>query len=337
MINQPKIKKFRIPVFVPHKGCPHDCVFCNQHKITGQTTDMTPEIAGEIIETHLQTIEKYNTPGSYYVETAFFGGSFTAVDSVVRTELLKTAGRYVDSGRVHGIRCSTRPDCIDNDIIAECLKYGMTAIELGVQSADDEVLKLSGRGHTFDSVIKASELIKNAGIELGLQMMTGLPGDTFDKSVETANKIAALKPQCVRIYPTLVMEGTHLEAMYQSGTYSPRTLSEAVELVSHLVGIFESQNIEILRIGLQTTDGVNSSTVKGPYHPAFAELVYGRIMRQKIEKYIESHGLSDTVLEIDVADRLISQTVGHRRENVLYFKQKYNIEIKINQNKGICI
>ncbi len=328
-----KKRTFHIPVFVPHKGCPHDCVFCNQRKITGQIEEMTRAKARSIIDSHLETIEKYNDRGTYYVEIAFFGGSFTAIDRVSMQELLTLAHGYVLSGRVDGVRCSTRPDCISDDVLALCKSYGMTAIELGVQSADDEVLKASNRGHTFDDVTKAAALIKAYGMELGLQMMTGLPGDTPAKSIETAKKIAALSPDSVRIYPTLVMDGTHLALMHQNGSYTPQTLDEAVALAAQLVRIFGEHGITILRIGLQTTDGVNASTVKGPYHNAFAELVYGRVWRCKIEDDIIARSLHDTIYEIDAPADKISQIIGHKKENAEYFKRKYNIMLKLNHTK----
>ena len=212
-----KKKFFHIPIFVPHKGCPHDCVFCNQRKITGRQKDISIDEAKLIIDSHLETIEKYNSKGTYYTEIAFFGGSFTAIDINKQTQLLKVAQKYVNSGRVQGIRCSTRPDAINGSILSNCQKYGVTAIELGVQSADEEVLSLSERGHSFKDVVNAAALIKEYGIELGLQMMTGLPGDTFEKSIEMSKKIASLCPKNVRIYPTLVMEGTHLMEMYKKG------------------------------------------------------------------------------------------------------------------------
>jgi len=328
-----KIKTFHIPVFVPHKGCPHDCVFCNQRKITGRQSEMTVHEADNTIKSHLETIEKYNDKGTYHAEIAFFGGSFTAIEIEKQTELLKMAQSYVNLGRVHGIRCSTRPDAIDDTILSNCKKYGVTAIELGVQSADDMVLKLSERGHTFDDVKRASKLIKEYGIELGLQMMTGLPGDTFEKSLETAKKLASLSPKNVRIYPTLVMEGTGLYHMEKRGEYSPQTLDEALVLCTRLVKFFKDRSITILRIGLQTTDGVNASTVSGPYHPAFAELMYQRLCREEIEEKILSENLSNTILEIDAPKNKISQIIGHKKENLLYFKEKYNITIKLNNKK----
>ncbi len=328
-----KLKKFHIPVFVPHKGCPHDCIFCNQRTITGTHDEMTLQKAKTIIDDHLATIEKHNKNGTYLAEIAFFGGSFTAIEPKLLKELLSLAHSYVKSGRVAGLRCSTRPDCISDDIVSLCKEHSMKTIELGVQSADEEVLLLSNRGHTFSDVVKASEIIKNHGIGLGLQMMTGLPGDTPQKSICTAQKIAQLKPECVRIYPTLVMEGTGLYKMKKSGVYSPQSLDDAIHLCTKLVKIFEAQAITILRIGLQTTDGVNARAVQGPYHPAFAELVYSRLWREKIEEKIIAENISDTVFEIDAPQNKISQIIGHKKENLFYFKDKYNITLKLNHKK----
>ena len=324
-----KQKTFHIPIFVPHSGCPHDCVFCNQRKITGRQTDMTKEEAKKIIDSHLETIEKYNIRDTYKVEIAFFGGSFTAIDVDIQTELLSLAYKYVKSGRVQGIRCSTRPDCISDKILENCKKYGVTAIELGVQSAIDDVLKISNRGHNFEDVINASNLIKSYEIELGLQMMTGLPGDTYEKSVETACKIAALKPKNVRIYPTLVMEGTHLFNMYQKGEYVPQTLDYAVNLAADCAEIFISNGIEILRIALQTTDGVNEKTVIGPYHPAFAELVYSEIEKRKIEKEVLEKNIRNCEHTVVSNDGNVSKIIGHKKSNKIYFKEKYGVDLII--------
>lgn len=332
-----KQKTFHIPIFVPHKGCPHDCVFCNQRTITGENSEMTVKMAETIIENHLETIEKYNSKDSYHAEIAFFGGSFTAIEADRQNEFLFLANRYLKSGRIHGIRCSTRPDCINEEIVLNCKKYGVSTIELGVQSADEDVLKLSNRGHSFCDVEEASKIIKKNGISLGLQMMTGLPGDTFEKSIETAKKISALKPDAVRIYPTLVMDGTHLMQMYKAGIYKPQSLDDAVSLAAEIVTIFEKENINILRISLQTTDGVNANTVIGPYHCAFAELVYSEIQKRKIEEYIKQNNLSCCTLNIKAPKNLHSQIIGHKRSNKIYFKDKYNIDISVESSScKIC-
>lgn len=320
---------FHIPVFVPHKGCPHDCVFCNQRRITGQIKEMTVNDARAVIESHLETIEKKYKKEDRYVEIAFFGGSFTAIDIDRQIELLSLADEYIRSHRADALRCSTRPDCINEEILSVAKKYSMTNIELGVQSGDDDVLFLCERGHSFEDVIHASELIKNNGINLGLQMMTGLPGDTREKSIETAKKIIALKPSCVRIYPTLVMEGTRLADMYKDGVYTPQTVEEAASLCAEIVPMFTEVGIEILRIGLQTTENVNAETVTGPYHPAFAEIVYSKINRDRIERYVRKSGIHDCELTVPCKKEDVSKTVGHKKCNAEYFKRKYNIDLKV--------
>ena len=197
------MKNYRIPIFVPHLGCPHDCVFCNQKHITGQAAEVSADDAKEIINKYLSFI-----PEDAYTEIAFFGGSFTGIGLDKQSELLSVACEFLKSGKVQGIRCSTRPDCIDKKILDNLKKYRVTSIELGVQSSDDEVLKKSGRGHSFEDVRRACELIKKHQISLGLQMMLGLPGDTYEKALKTARDLISLKPDCVRIYPTLVVKDT---------------------------------------------------------------------------------------------------------------------------------
>lgn len=322
---------YHIPIFVPHMGCPHDCVFCNQKKITGHTDVCDAKSVTNTIEEYLKTINNATKRENSHIEVAFFGGSFTGIDVDIQKEYLEAVQPFLNSGQIDAIRCSTRPDYINDEILTMLKSYGMKVIELGVQSASDEVLKKSNRGHTFDDVIKASQLIKEYGISLGLQMMTGLPGDTKDTSIETAQKIASLNPDCVRVYPTLVMENTALYKMYKSNEYIPWTVDEAVDVVSKIIPIFENNGIDIIRIGLQTTDNVNQNTVIGPYHPAFAELCYSRIERNKIENIIIVNNIKDTAYEINAPKQLFSKITGHKKENILYFKNKYNVDIILKE------
>ena len=213
------MKKRIIPIFVPHRGCPHDCIFCNQKKITGVSTEVTAQDARNIIEECLETIDKDTN-----VEIAFFGGSFTAIEEECQNELLAVAKEYVDKGLVHEIRMSTRPDCISDSILERLKKYDASIIELGVQSMDAKVLIDSVRGHDIESVIKSAKLIKEHDIKLGLQMMVGLPSDTEEKCIETARKFISLNPDCVRIYPTLVVKDTGLEMLLERGEYTPFSL-----------------------------------------------------------------------------------------------------------------
>ncbi len=324
-------RTYHIPIFVPHKGCPHDCVFCNQKKITGHTNVCDGAQIKTTVEEYLDSIAKNGSREDAHIEVAFFGGSFTGIDTDVQKEYMRTVEPYVKSGAIDGIRCSTRPDYINDDILTMLKGYGMSVIELGVQSADDRVLNITNRGHSFEDVVQASRLIKKHGISLGLQMMTGLPGDSRDGCIATARKIAELEPDCVRIYPTLVMEGTHLAKMYHNGTYTPLPLDEAVELVAEIIPIFTNRNIDIIRIGLQTTDNVNQDTVVGPYHPAFAELCYGRVERNTIEELIVESDIKDGALEILAPKNRFSKIVGHRKSNSIYFKEKYNVDIILKE------
>ncbi len=322
------MKHYNIPIFVPHKGCPHDCVFCNQKKITGQTSDVTSADVKNIIEEHLKTI----SADGAYIEVAFFGGSFTAIEKDKQTELLKAVYPYVESGMINSVRCSTRPDAIDEDILENLKMYGVKTIELGVQSTDDEVLIKSGRGHDRQAVVHSSKLIKEYGFDLGLQMMLGLPGDTPEKSIKTAEDIISLEPRCVRIYPTLVVEDTHLLEMYKSGSYVPFDLETTVTLCARLIKMFHLAEIDVIRVGLQTTDNINEKSVIGPYHPSLKELVISRIIRNAIE------GVADNLsgdVTIYVNSKNISKATGNKRENISYFKEKHGLSVKIASNDSI--
>lgn len=257
-----------IPIFVPHLGCPNDCVFCNQKRITG--------VSNFDINSVLKTIEdhlSYFSPLSPR-EIAFYGGSFTAIEEDLQKKLLSIAKSYKDRGLVDRIRLSTRPDCIDDHILTYLKAYGVDTIELGIQSTNEKVLNLSKRGHDRSSIFYASKLIKEAGFKLGLQQMLGLPGDSQEYSIKTCKEIIGLKPDFVRIYPTLVIKNTELEHMYSNGTYKPLTLDQAVDLASKLIMLYEYSNIEIIRVGLQATENLkfDKDVVAGPLHDAFREL-----------------------------------------------------------------
>lgn len=322
------MKHVNIPIFVPHKGCPHDCVFCNQKKITGQVTDVTADDVKGIIEEHLSTIDIKDA----YVEVAFFGGSFTAIEMDKQTELLEAVYPFVKSGRVNSVRCSTRPDAIDENILLNLKKYGVKTIELGVQSTDDEVLLKSGRGHKKDVVFSSSKLIKDFGFDLGLQMMLGLPGDTPQKSLQTAKDIISLSPKCVRIYPTLVVEDTSLLEMYNDGKYKPFDLDTTVPLCAKLLKMFYKANIDVIRVGLQTTDNINEKTVIGPYHPSLKELCESYIIRELIEDNIKNITGDALVL---INPKNISKAVGNKKSNISYFKDNFKINLRVMADENI--
>ncbi len=325
------MKTYNIPIFVPHRGCPFDCVFCNQNRITGADSGVTAADVKNIIDAHLKTLPKENRR----VEAAFFGGSFTGIDKEEQCELLGAAKEYVCRGDIDGIRVSTRPDYIDRDILDNLLKYGVTTIELGVQSMDDEVLKAANRGHTRGDVIKAAKLIKEYPFSLGLQMMTGLPGDTEEKSLSTADEIIALKPDIVRIYPTLTLKDTYLEKMYLNGEYRPQTLEEAVSLVKELLLKFEKNGINVIRAGLQSTEEIceNGSVTAGPVHSAFREMAESAIYRDIIYEKLKDTQCAKA--DIFVNPKEVSKAVGIRRENVIYMKNTLKTDIKIHPDEKL--
>lgn len=319
------MKNYHIPIFVPHEGCPFACVFCNQEHITGVDTTITGKDIKEIINKHLSTLPKENR----YIEAAFFGGSFTGISAEKQEEFLSVAYEYVKSGEIDGIRLSTRPDYIDGEILSRLKKYGVTTIELGVQSMDDEVLSQSLRGHSAACVEKAVHLIREYGFGLGLQMMTGLPGDTDEKAIKTAEKIIELKPDCVRIYPTLVIRDTVLYEMYKNGSYTPQSLDEAVNLCKKLIVMFRRENIDIIRVALVTTDEIceNGAVMAGPFHSSFRELAEGAIYYDEICALLDR---DKSVTDIAVNDREISKAVGNKRENIRKVWKKYGISLKIH-------
>ena len=274
-----------IPIFIPHAGCPHDCCFCDQKKISGQKNPPDEAEVIKIVESYLDITSNYET-----VQIAFFGGSFTAIPREMQEKYLKTVAPYIESGAVSSVRLSTRPDCIDDDVLIFLRKYNVRTIELGAQSMDDDVLLASGRGHTAADTVKSSELIRAYGFELGLQTMTGLPGASYMSDIATCKKIIELKPDIVRIYPTVVLRDTFLHKMCENGTYLPPTLEKTVALCAELMLQYRNNNIKVIRMGLQASDGVSmdGEIVAGPYHPAFGQLVkshiaYNRLVKMALE------------------------------------------------------
>ena len=325
------MKHYNIPIFVPHIGCPNDCVFCNQKKITGKDTDVTVENIKETIEKHLKTLPKSNR----IVEVAFFGGSFTGIDFNLQGQFLSVAYEYIKSGQIDGIRLSTRPDYIDINILEQLKKYGVTTIELGVQSLDDNVLKASNRGHSAQDVYNAVKLIKEYDFSLGLQMMTGLPEDNDEISIQTANKIILLQPDFVRIYPTLVLRETKLEQIYLNGEYRPQELDDAVSLCKKLLLLFKNANIPVIRIALQTTDEISpsGSLVAGPFNSQFRELVESSIYLDLFYEYFDN--FPGNFVKVLVNSKEISKATGKNKSNIKKIKEKYDIDIKIMGDENI--
>ena len=240
------MKHYNIPIFISHIGCPNACVFCNQIKINGRETDVTNEDLKNIIEEYLKIL-----PADSYKEVAFFGGTFTGISLGRQKEYLEVVKKYLDKGLIQGIRLSTRPDYINKEVMDQLKKYKVTTIELGVQSFDEEVLKKSARYYEIESVYKACEMIKKYGIDLGIQIMPGLPGSTFEKDFETAKKVVEINPVNVRIYPTLIIKDTELEKMYKTGSYEVLSMEEAIKRCRKICALIELNGIKIIRVGLQ--------------------------------------------------------------------------------------
>jgi len=321
------MRKYNLPIFIPHRGCPHDCAFCNQRKITGVDTDITPEYVRNLIRDFMDTIDKKES----MVEIAFFGGSFTGLEYETQENFLRVASEFFP--QVEGIRLSTRPDYIDEKILNLLKKYGVTTVELGVQSSDDEVLRLNSRGHSFDDVKRASKLIKEYGISLGHQMMLGMYGSTPEKDMQTVEDIIELKPECVRIYPVVTLKDTTLETLYEKGDYQPYSVEKAAELAKNALMRFRDNDIDVIRIGLHSSEELESegNVIAGPYHQAFGELVESLIYRDEIEGHILNENMRDCEFQFACGKGDISKAIGHKKMNKEYFKEKYNIRLKVKE------
>jgi hypothetical protein len=323
-------------------------VFCNQHSISGCQRQPEPDEVREIILEHLKTIPEKDT----HIEIGFFGGSFTGIETELQEKYLAVANEFLyrrclgeaetigtevekigDSAettrirnRIHGIRLSTRPDYIDEEVLKRLKYYGVTTIELGAQSLDEEVLRLSGRGHTVAEVEKASALILSSGFELGLQMMTGLPGDTSEKSMHTAKRIVELGAYCTRIYPTLVIRGTELAERWKKGEYQPQSLEEAVEVSAVLLEIFRDGGVEVIRVGLHPSEGIldGSELMAGPFHPAFRELVESLLWKMKLSPLMSQHPKGSNI-QIPVPDNELRYAIGHDSSNRKMLESHFNV------------
>ncbi len=309
-------KHANISLFVTHKGCPNMCSFCNQKTISGAIESITPkEVKSSLTDAENAGLKSLNT------EIAFFGGSFTAIDRKYMLSLLEATKPFLDKGVFSGIRISTRPDAVNQEILNILKKYNVTAIELGAQSTDDVVLESNRRGHTKEDIFTASSLIKENGFSLGLQMMTGLYNSTREKDIKTAEDIISLSPDTVRIYPTIVLENTHLAELSANNKYSPETLEDAISLSSELLLMFHKADIEVIRLGLHSGGNVSDGYLSGPYHPAFGEKCESRIYFNLLKEKLK---IKSTKTKIDNDRKLVtvyvptnetSKVIGHKGEN----------------------
>lgn len=330
-------KEYIIPVFVPHLGCPNDCIFCNQKSISGQKKNITKEDAKKTIDNFLENIKDKDAKK----EIAFFGGSFTGIDEKTQEELLQIAYEYIKNGQVDSIRISTRPDYINKEILKRLKKYKVKTIELGVQSANDYILGRANRGHTFKDVERASKLIRWYGFNLGHQMMVGLPESTRIDEINTAKALIKLKPKMIRIYPVLVIKGTKLEKEYNEGIYEPLSVVQAVEISKQLVRLFTDKKIEVIRVGLQNTDEIcapgdkNSEVVAGPFHPAFGQLVESSMWYDAILEKIKKLNTKVKEVEVTVNPADVNNVIGHKRENIKKLQELYELDLIVKQDKNI--
>ena len=330
-------KEYIIPIFVPHLGCPNNCTFCNQKRISGQTKMVTAKDVQDTIEYYLKNFKDDHK----YVEVAFFGGSFTAIEKEKQIELLEAAQKYIQAKLVNSIRISTRPDCIDKEVLKRMKKYHVKTIELGVQSTNNYILERCKRGHTGEDVKKASKLIRMHGFVLGHQMMVGLPESTKQDEINTAKELIKLKPKIVRIYPVLVIKDTELADEYENGTYTPLTVGKAVERCKDIVDLFNRSKINVIRIGLQNTEEISdpnsekSSVVAGPYHPAFRQLVESSMWYDSIVNKIKKVNAKVKKVKIIANDVNINNIIGHKKENIEKLKDVYDVDVVIEKNDKI--
>ena len=318
-------KHSNISIFVPHIGCPNKCSFCNQRHITG--VFLAPH--AEDVITAVNNAKRSKNYNPKTTQIAFFGGSFTAINRNYMMSLLSVAASFVKSGDVAGIRISTRPDAIDEEILALLKENYVTAIELGAQSLNDRVLKMNNRGHKCSDVEKASRLIKEAGFELGIQIMTGLYTDNDEKAIKTAEKVIEIKPDTVRIYPTIVLKDTTLAALYLDGIYKPQKLDEAVSLASKLYLMFTDADIKVIRLGLHSIE--QEAFLAGPWHPAFSELCMSSIMLKKAISLLGEKG--NYTIYVGKSD--ISKMIGQKRSNLLHL-EALGYNCKVVQKDGLC-
>lgn len=318
-------KHSNISIFVPHIGCPHLCSFCDQHVISGAQNAPT---AQNVKETCEKALSEVKSPEN--TEIAFFGGSFTAIPRDYMIGLLSATHEFVGEGKLHGIRISTRPDYIDDEVLDILRAHGVTSIELGAQSMRDSVLTANSRGHNAQDVIHASRLIKSHGFELGLQMMVGLYGSSEEDEQYTFDEIIALQPDTLRIYPVVILAGTQLGELYKSGEYKPFDFDVAVDLCSDFMEKAEQIGIRVIKVGLHASEFVEGEMLGGFYHPAFRELCEGRSYRRAFEEQLSGGYIYG---EFSVPEKCYSKAIGHKKSNIEYFKNK-GIELRIISDRA---
>lgn len=308
---------FVIPVFIPHEGCPHCCVFCNQRSISGyREKPVTAQTVQKTVETWLAR----KGPVQRKVQVAFYGGSFTGLPQERQRELLGILTPFLEQSKVQGLRLSTRPDYIDQERVALLQRYQVSTVELGVQSMNDRVLALAKRGHTAADVVRAISVLRQAEMEIGIQLMLGLPGDTRTTLRQTVEQVITLRPDFVRIYPLLVVQQSELAEQYKRGKYVPLSLDKAVVLAAWMKERFEQAGIRVVRMGLQAGPELEASLLAGPWHPAFGELVASRLMLQQTRRLLAQVPVQESV-QLCINERDQSVFRGMKSMNVMRLQQ----------------
>ena len=320
-----KDNQYTVPIFIPHLGCKNECVFCNQRKISGASSNIKPEDIKGRIDERLASFK-----GKRKIQIAFFGGSFTGLDINEQIEFLEIANEYIKDGKVESIRISTRPDYINIQILSILKKYNVKTIELGVQSMDKEVLEVSKRGHTKEDVIRAATLINLFNFELGFQIMIGLPKSTKEKEIETINKLLKFNPKQLRIYPVYVLKESKLYEMYEKGEYKSLSLEDAVDRTASVIDQCKKSDVKIIRIGLQSTEDIteNADGLVGPVSDNFGEYALARMVLKYMEEKIKEINLNND-LNIYCNKKYISIVVGPKKVNKNYLEKKYRIKVNV--------
>lgn len=320
------MKKKIIAIFVPQQGCPQSCSFCHQAHITGvsMSTTLDSDELRRQIDRALQEPKSRHQKAQF--DLAFYGGSFTGLELHKQNELLRTAQGYIDQGKLSGIRLSTHPAMFDAQVLELLRRYSVSFIELGVQSFDDRVLELAGRRHTAAEAVEIINRLQTHDIQVGIHLMIGLPGDSYEKSLASARKTIGLKPASVRIHPCLVIRGTRLEQLYQTGQYHPLSLDTAVQISKDMLALFKQHNISVARIGLQTTESMERNILGGPYHPAFRQLVESALLYENMAAQAAARKASGTPLIFQVSPKDLSTARGQKNSNMRKLQEAFQAQ-----------
>ena len=310
-----------VPIFIPNQGCPHRCIFCEQERITSQVGG---PVDGQHVKKALdRSLQTNDFSSRLNTEVAFFGGTFTRLSTGRIRELLEAVSPYIQKGLFHSIRVSTRPDALDEERLDLMKSYGVTTVELGAQSMDNNVLSISQRGHTAEDTINAVRFLRAWDFRVGIQLMPGLPGDSEEKIHSTVSKVITLKPDMVRLYPTLVIQGTELACLYREGRYRPMSLEKAVHVCIESCARLEAKDIPVIRIGLMSSPTLlqKGQIIAGPWHPAFGFLVRSGIHQKGIEQDLPKPGEASKI-KIRVPEREIPLLRGYKNRGLKWIEQK---------------